>query len=146
MGWFDSVLSLVANIPSNAVLQEKNRKLEAEKADLQAEVASLKDDLRKAKSEMVNLTDEIKKLTHKPDLHETEIKILAYLADSDTLHLHDSMAMNLNLGETRLEYFLEILIERKYISWIGSSTIEGVANKYVLTQEGREYLIKNNLI
>jgi DNA-binding MarR family transcriptional regulator len=140
-----AIADLLKDIPLAAVLREKVLNLESENASLQTEVASLKDDLRQAKAEVVKLKNEIDRLTHTDNLHETEIKILAYLADENTINFNDSMLLGLRLDQTRLDYFLERLRKQEYISYIGGSSV-GEAVSYFLTQKGREYLIKNNLI
>lgn len=149
MSLFSDILK---GLPENAVLRSKVNEVEAESAALKTENAILKDDnrtlkieIQKLEAEIVKLNDEIHKLTHAGNLHETEIKILVYLADEHTLNFNDSMVINLNLKEPRLHYFLETLRERKYISYIGGSSV-GEAIKYDLTQRGREFLFKNNLI
>ena len=106
---------------------------------------ALRIEIEKLEAEVVKLNDEIHKLTNTDDLHETEIKILIYLADENATHFRDSMAIHLNLAHVRLDYYLEALIKRKYITWIGSPEV-GVATQYVLTQRGREFLFKNKLI
>ncbi|HEX8844316.1 MAG TPA: cell division protein ZapB [Pyrinomonadaceae bacterium] len=137
---------LLKEIPLSTVLKEKITTFEQEIAALKQENATLKDDNRKFQAENKRLKDEIQSLTHTDDLAEEEIKILTYLADSNTPNYRDSIAINLNLNETHLDYFLTILRERDYITWTGSPEIEGVSIKYHLTQKGRVFLIQNNLI
>jgi DNA-binding MarR family transcriptional regulator len=140
-----ALFDLLKEIPLTAVLKEKIANFEAEKASLKQENASLKDDLRKAKTEIVNLKNEIQNFTHTDGFHETEIEILVYLADEEALHFRDSMAINLQLNHARLDYFLEKLKNREYISWVGGSSV-GEAIRYFLTPKGRDYLFNNNLI
>jgi chromosome segregation ATPase len=143
---------IIKAIPHAAHLQDRVREFEAKHAALETENAILKDEKRalnlkiqELEAEVVNLKDEIHELTHTDDLHETEIKILVYLADENTLNFTDSMLINLQLDKTRLSYFLEILRNREYISYFGGSFI-GEPIRYYLNQKGREYLITNNLI
>jgi DNA-binding MarR family transcriptional regulator len=136
---------LLKEIPLSAVLREKIATFEQEIAALKEENAILKDDNRQLQTENKRLKDEIESFTHPVDLHETEKKILIYLADSNSLNFNDSMVENLNLDQTRLHYFLETLRERNYITLLNGAVF-GVASKYALTQKGREFLIKNNLV
>lgn len=139
MGLFDDILK---GLPENAVLRGKVREAEAENAALKDEIATLKDEKRQLQTENKRLKEQIESFAHTDDLHESEIKILNYLADSNTPNFHDSIMINLNLDETHLDYYLTILREHNYISWTGGSVV-GEALKYVLTQKGREFLIKN---
>lgn len=146
------VADLLKDIPLSSVLKEKIATFEEENATLKQENASLKDDIRalttkvqKLEAEVVSLKDEIKTLAQPDTVPDEQVKILAYLADEGALHFRDSMAINLHLNHARLDYFLEKLKEREYVSWIGGSTA-GESIRYFLTPKGRDYLFRNNLI
>lgn len=143
---------IVKAIPHAAHLQDKVREFEAKYAALETENAILKDDNRalttkvqKLEAEVASLKDEIKKLTQPDSLPDEQVRILAYLADEDTLHFRDSMAIELQLKHARLDYLLEKLREHEYISWFGGSSA-GEAVRYSLTPKGRDYLFRNDLI
>ncbi|MDT5062145.1 MAG: hypothetical protein QOH63_2604 [Acidobacteriota bacterium] len=137
------LFDLLKEVPLSAVLKEKITTFEQEIAALKDENATLKDDNRKFQAENKKLKEEIQSLTHTDDFHETEIKILAYLASEDTINFKDSMLIGLKLNQTRLDYFLHLLSEKEYIYYDGTYISEG---EYQLTQKGREFLFKNNLI
>lgn len=143
---------IIKAIPHAAHLQDRVREFEAKYAALETENAILKDDNRalttkvqKLEAEVVSLKDEIKTLKQPDTVPDEQVKILAYLADEAALHFRDSMAINLHLNHARLDYLLEKLKEREYVSWIDGSTA-GESIRYFLTPKGRDYLFRNNLI
>jgi|SRR5215213_8211826 len=139
------LLDLLKDIPLSANLQEKLRTLEAKYAAAETENAILKDDKRQLGAETKRLKDEIKSLTHTDDLHETEIKILVRLADERAKKTDEALRSYLQLSKARFDYFLHSLSEKEYIDYDGSY-YSPEPGEYYLSQIGREYLIKNDLI
>lgn len=147
-----ALFDLLKEIPLSGVLKEKIAALEAKHASVETELAIKKDDLREAQAEnkklqaeVVKLKDEINRLAQEPDLHETEIKILVRLADPRGANYEESIAADLRLHPTRLDYYLQSLSEKDYIYSV-SIMLADEPTEYHLDQKGREFLIKHNLI
>lgn len=140
-----SLVDLIKDIPHVAVLRDKVLNLEAQKAALETEIAILKDDLREAQAENKRLKQEIESLTHTDDLQEIEVKLLIRLASERRENYAQLLKTDLQLNQTRLDYLLQALTEKKYIYFYGLY-MSSDPGEYHLTQKGREYLIKNNLI
>ena len=139
-----SLLSdILKEVPLSTVLKEKIADLEAQNAALQTEIAILKDDLRQAQAESKRLKQEIESFTHS-GLDEVSIKILTYLAQSGGLVEDSELEATLQLPATRVKYHAGQLEQQGYIE--GQHFAGGELSLYSLTQKGREYAVKNNLI
>jgi hypothetical protein len=137
---------ILKEIPQAAVLKEKIASIEAKYAAADTENAILKDDLRKANAEIAKMKEQIDQLTHKDsELHAIEIKILQYLGAPN--YEHHASALSDYVGEklTRVEYHLGNLERDGYITH-ATSFVAGAPTTYFLTQKGREYLVKNDLL
>jgi hypothetical protein len=139
-----SLLSeILKEVPLSTVLKEKIADLEAKNAALETEIAILKDDLRQAQAENKRLKDQIQSLTHS-DLDEPLLIILTFLAKREGDVVTDSdLASALKMNTTRARYYAGQLEEKSYVS---AEHHSGVISLYTLTQKGREYAVKNNLI
>lgn len=133
---------ILKDIPLAANLQEKIRTLESKYAALETENAILKDDLRDSNLANANLTKEIGKLTDSFDPDETAKKILSLVAQDATYK--QELELSLKLHPTRIEYYLHQLIERRYI--VSKRSMRTRPTSYHLTQKGREYVLRNDLL
>jgi len=139
-----ALFDLLKDIPHIAVLKEKITAFEDENAALKTENAILKDDLREAKAENKRLKEEIDSLTHKDDLDEISIKILVMLAEQKDHSYAQTLAHYLQLSMARVEFYLGELLKGRYISTARPRLTRPATHN--LTQKGREFLIKNDLI
>jgi hypothetical protein len=136
---------LLKDIPLSANLQEKLRTLEAKYAAVETENAILKDDKRKLEAENKRLKQEIESLTHTDDITEIERKILALFGDPNGDHTAEGIVEELRLHPTKVDYYLEALVNKRYIRQAGVYAVSEPI-PYYIEQKGREYLIENNLI
>ena len=140
-----SLLSdILKEIPLSAVLKEKITALETENASLKTENAILKDDLRQLRQEIQKLKESTANVSPSFELDETMERILIALAQPDEGVDKITLAGALRLSVPRVEYYLHILEEQDYI--FGVHSYLGYESIYHLTQKGREFLIKKNLI
>ena len=139
-----ALFDLFKEIPLSSVLKEKLGTLEAKYGALETENSILKDDLRQAKAEIVKLKEEINRLTHTDDLEEKEKAILALYATRDRYMTAEEIAHHLQLNPVRADYYLTKLVGGEYIR--SPPPIVAGPTNYYITQKGREFLIKNNLI
>lgn len=142
VGLFDDILK---GLPVNPLLREKVADAEARYAAAQTENAGLKDDLREAKAQIAKLKNQVEEFSHSKDLDKLETLLLGLLADPTIEHDAEALARGLNEHPTRIKYHLERLVSEGLIIqsefFIGGSPVP-----YYLTQQGREYLVKNDLI
>ncbi|HEX8633019.1 MAG TPA: hypothetical protein VF703_02590 [Pyrinomonadaceae bacterium] len=140
MGLFDDILK---GLPANAVLREKIEEARAKQSAIETEIAILKDDKRQLEVENQKLKDEIASLTHKPNIHEAELKILTLIAQDNDYGVAEVLVEPLKLPQQRVEYHLQELVSMGYLN--RHFDLYG-RNSYSLKQEGRKYLIDMNLL
>ena len=138
MGW---LTDLFKDVPLSPQLRGKLSDVEAENDALKTDNVILKDDLREASAQILKLERRLDEFTHRPDLDETDVRILKEIAltsDQDSSYL----AKKLSLDKGTVDFRLQRLTEIDYLStWsIGGS------ERYSLQPKSREYLVKHNLI
>jgi predicted DNA-binding transcriptional regulator len=133
MGW---ITDLLKEVPLSAVLREKLETIEARVKTLEQENASLRSD-----------NERMRKLQHAEsasELSEAEINILKLLAQTTRFLDERQIGTALSISTTKCTYYLEKLRKAGYLRMPAVMT-EGDC-MYQLRQNGREYLIANNLI
>ena len=137
---------IIKEIPHTAVLQEKIAAVEAKYAATETENAILKDDLRAAQKEITKLKEQVETFTHlDSELNSVEIKLLQYLPLAHIPNDVEGLASYLTQEVTRIQYHLGRLEDKSYVV-SAKVSIPGMRPPYVLTQKGREYLVKNDLL
>jgi len=137
---------IIKEIPHTAVLQEKIAAVEAKYAATETENAILKDDLRAAQKEITKLKEQVETFTHSDsELNSVEIKLLQYLPLAHIPNDVEGLASYLTQEVTRIQYHLGRLEDKSYVV-SAKVSIPGMRPPYVLTQKGREYLVKNDLL
>jgi DNA-binding MarR family transcriptional regulator len=81
---------------------------------------------------------------HTFNLDATAVKTLSYLAQAQHETYLQFIASHLQLHPTRVRYYLEELIKQDYIYTARPRASRPIV--YLLTQKGREFLLKNDLI
>jgi len=108
------------------------------------ESAKLRLKLQQAEAEIRRLKLQIKTL-EEISLDELEEKLLVSIADSDIDDAFEvSFAEYLHLSKTRLEFHLQRLVDAGYAQILFADPALGP--NFSITQKGREFLVKNNLI
>lgn len=81
------------------------------------------------------------------NLSEEELQILLIVARSDDNECDfPSLVRELDLPESRLEYYVSFLtFERGFLFWIGSSD-QKVPDRYRLTNSGRQFLLEGSFL
>jgi hypothetical protein len=140
---FDDILK---GLPVNPIYREKIAELEAKYGATETENAILKDDLREAKTEITKLKEQVEKFTHiDSELSALEIKLLQFLPLPHIPNDVEGLAGYLTEEVTRIQYHLGRLEDKNYVI-SAKAVILGMRFPYALTQKGREYLVKNNLL
>jgi predicted nuclease with TOPRIM domain len=116
--------------------QQKNKSFVDQIKLLEEENDKLKEENKKLKTKLEELTK-----TNGGKLSEPEENILCLLSSCERL-TPEVIASKLGLNLTKTEYYLERM-RNKYVS---AYDYTSGPSKYILNQEGREYLIENNLI
>lgn len=142
MGLFTDILK---GLPENAVLREKVAEAEKRYAALETENAILRDDLRDAKLIVKELNEQLKELTHKDDLDATEVRLLLAIAH---LEYDDAVKAVIardfpDLSGPRLDYHIKRLEDGAYIR---GGVIDQQGIHYAITQDGRTFLLKKDLL
>ena len=152
MGLFDRLNELIIEHGSS-VVQEKHialfrdQLINAEKATVE-----LESQLKNAKSKIQELTEIIEeknnkianyeKDIHKRPLEEIEISILKYISEEPKTA--KEISISLSTGEETIKFHLEKLETKNMVE--SAHVPFGVGDIWSLKQDGREYLIQNNLI
>jgi hypothetical protein len=112
--------------------------------EIRRENQILKFRLRAAKTQIKNLKHVVKR-SQIPELDETEIELLANIADSDINDAFEvTFAENLRLSKPQLDFHLTKLIKAGCIDILFVDPSFG--ENFVITQRGREALFKKNLL
>jgi len=135
MGIIGDIYDLVKEIPTNAVLRDKLRQLEEEHNNLISENAKLKEENEKLKSEL-------KSLRSTDELSDDENKILIFLSSCRREPNAQEIASSVGLSLTKTQYYLD----QMYQKYIYSHDYTDGRSLYFLIEEGRAYLIENNLV
>lgn len=115
----------------------------AREAELAAENQSLKLDNEKLRQEIQRRNDESEKeKSHGNSLEEIKVKILTYMANYEETYV-GSVASALGIGMQTAQFHMEELVDTNMINM---SCYFGGESTWYLTQDGRKYLVRNNLI
>ena len=132
--------------------QERVKGLENDVKTLQGQVTPLKtragelnSELSEAKIKNRRLEKQLNELSPS-SLEEAALKILAYLAKPDKDKYKSAIAASLELHMTTLEYHLGELESRELIRLVKALSRNRPIRTYQLTQKGREFVVRNNLI
>lgn len=126
MSWVD----ILANIPTNAVLRQKQGELTAEFEALEARVAELEKENAELKAQLGSDNSE---------LHEIEIQILELLGKVGDYVQKDAFSQRLQVPPARVEHYLNSLDEKDYLV-TSLNMMTGVS--YKLSQKGSSFLIE----
>lgn len=160
MGLLDSIEKLITEHGSAAILRErialandKHAALEKKAASLEAENAALKAQLQTAKSEIENLRAELAAHTQaqanasssgaSSRLEDVREKILVLLASQDGA-TDQHIAKTLGIGQPVAEFHLQELQSAHMIRC--TLRVGQRSTPWHLSQEGRRYLVANNLV
>lgn len=134
MGWITDILK---EVPLSAVLREKL-------SDVEREVNALKQVNEKLLEENARLKQELCPPKEDLGLSDIETQILVLLSQAMGYVMLDRMGLMLKLSPTKSAYYTSKLHDDGYIS--SPMVIMDAVMSYKLSQKGREYLVKNNLV
>ncbi len=140
MGW---IADLLKEIPSAARYKAELEEMETQNTELQQKVIFLELELKKLRQEIQRRDDIIQKeKSHNDLLDEIKVNILVLLSKYDKPNT-DQIASTL---KTHLEIMKFHLTELKHMKMIHDLLTMGAPTRWMLTHEGRKYLIENKLI
>lgn len=117
--------------------------LKARVTELETENQSLKLDNEKLRQEIQRRDNESEKeKSHGTSLEEIKVKILTYMANYEETYV-GSVASALGIGLQTAQFHMEELVDANMINM---SCYFGGESTWYLAQDGRKYLVRNNLI
>ncbi len=134
-----AIFDMLKGMPINAVLREKLDVLEKKYEALEFENEKIKQENQALKDSLAAFENEDATST---DLNGDMVKILQHIASSEQPLAAETIAVQLHLKPTTVEYYLQ-LDSMKYAR---PATITSGSLRYHLTQEGRRYLVENGLL
>jgi chromosome segregation ATPase len=148
MGW---LLDTLKEIPLSAVLKEKIAAIEDKYAAAETQNKILEGDLRKANAHITELTQEnqrlkqqVEELTHKDDLDDLELQLLIAIANLNyDIAVPDTFGRGFDVSKARFEYHLQRLEDLGYVN---GGMSDDYGTHYAVTQDGRVFLLKKNLL
>jgi len=129
------LIDILKEIPISAVLRSKLEEQEKKYEALEAENTKLKEENQKLQSK-------VNELTISDELCEDEVKILKFLSSSSQEFTAEMIARSLGLNPTKTEYYLE----KMWSKYVGTAEYVGRPPEYYLAQQGRQYLVENDLV
>ncbi len=141
VGELRQIQTMISNIQSEqASLYEKNIKLLEENTELKKVLQVSKE--RISTLELLVKTEKSEESISLKKLSDEAEKILTFIIDHED-YTAKQISNNLSFNFTRTEYWLQYLEENQMI--YGSYGL-GSAATYSIAQDGRKYLIENNII
>jgi hypothetical protein len=134
MGWITDILK---EVPLSAVLREKL-------SDVEREVTALKQENATLREENARLKLELRPPIESAGLSDIETQILILLSLERGYVMPEKMSFMLKLSPTKSDYYTSKLHDDGYIS-CPPLIMDGIM-RFKLSQKGREYLVKNNLV
>ncbi len=120
------------------MLEQKNTTLEEKNTFLEAQLEAAKKEIKKLREELASNQGSDKASS----LHESEVKILKHLFDTNSDFTANQLASFLNIPVGNTEHHLDKLLEVEYIynhlSMMTDTT-------YSISSEGRSYVIENGI-
>lgn len=139
------LIALATSIAYIFSLRRGQRPLQNEITDLKNQIPKIQESaselflrLESVEHEKQLLQKEVKELSYQLEFDETIDKILLFLTRGSGEY-PSTVARHLELHSTRVEFFLGELEKQKYVQKLGSS-------HYILSQRGKEYLVKKSLV